>query len=311
MVQAAGAAAVGAGETAAPAVELEAVRVAAALSEDFEGPGIGMITPDGLAFEMDPGNCRCARAALCPIDPAVGPPVEAVGRGMRILQSEPAQPDFRVGIRPVILIPVRVKEKVRGIQYPHAAASREDAGGDVESGNEVFCRLECAVLIAVFENADPVPARNALGRRGRRFVIHGAEVLVVLNDLESGGERVLEELDHPKAASGVEVEVERLADQRFRSHQFHFKAGCDLERVHSLPGRERLGVVCNGTAALELGDKLGERLVHGRCWGLGRQFRGCREPECGKPKCTEQRPSILGDCSTSGRWFEAGTRVFG
>ena len=75
VVQAARRAAVGPGKRSAKLVELKAERVAAALGEDFEDFCAGVVAPDILSTHALTLNLIGRRAAVGPVDPAVGAPV--------------------------------------------------------------------------------------------------------------------------------------------------------------------------------------------------------------------------------------------
>src|SRR5262245_54508925 len=62
-----------AGEEPAAAVEVEAPHVAAAFAEQLESPGARVVAPDAL-LELDPAHPGRHRAALEPVEPAVGAP---------------------------------------------------------------------------------------------------------------------------------------------------------------------------------------------------------------------------------------------
>src|SRR5262245_18003506 len=86
IVKAARIAAVMPREQPALGIDLDAESVAAAFSEDFIAPALGMITPDELTQRVhrrliDNGTDDIAAdgAALRRVQPAVGPPLQAVG----------------------------------------------------------------------------------------------------------------------------------------------------------------------------------------------------------------------------------------
>src|SRR5262249_20739349 len=118
VVQAAVLAPVGAGVDAAGAVEGEAGGVAAALGGQLEDVPLGVVAPDGLAEEVGrrlragglDAHLGGAGAAVGAVDPAVGPPRQAAGDGVGVLQAEARQVDLGPLDGPVATVAVGVEE---------------------------------------------------------------------------------------------------------------------------------------------------------------------------------------------------------
>ena len=88
------------GVDAAQIIDFDAEGIAAPFGEDFEPLLFGVIAPDVLADHVDRG-ILAARAhnvggdgtAVGAVKPAVGPPAQAVGAGVGVLQAEALQMD--------------------------------------------------------------------------------------------------------------------------------------------------------------------------------------------------------------------------
>ena len=226
-------ASVGAGIEPSLGVHGEAEIVVPALGEELEDLFPGMVAPDGLSLEVEPrpllagladgGRGGASRAA---VKPAVRSPEQAVGDGVEVLQAEAFQVHRRGTVGHVVPIRVRVEEQIRGIQHPDAAAPGQCRAADVQSSDEVLLSLVAAVAVPVFQDGDPVPARDMTGwRRGRKAVVLDAPEAVMGNDLQAGGEGKLEILNHPDPPPFVEGHVQRLPDLRLGGDGVQLKRG--------------------------------------------------------------------------------------
>ena len=242
-VPAAGLPAVVPGEEPAGSVHLQAEVVASALGEQFEAPGLGVITPDHAALIVDPGSVRridsgtghvtSRGAALSPIEPTVHSPDQSVGDGVGVLQAEPLEVDRRRPVRHVVEVPVGIEEQVRGVHHPHPAAAAHGRVGHVQAILKDLVAIVSAVAGGVLVNGDHIAPAVVMRGRRRHLVVMRAVVAVPADHLHARGERVLPELGDPEAPAGVEAEVGRLCHQRFRQHQFHHQI---VRRLH-LPKR--------------------------------------------------------------------------
>ena len=230
-VEAAAVAAVVAGERAPLAVERQRPRIASALREQLEDVGLGVIAPDGLAEKRHAADARRARAAVHAVEPSIGAPRQAVGERVRVLEPEAGQPHFGLAVGEPVAGRVPIEEQVWRVHDPDTAVAGQDAGGDVQAGDDVLVRLERSIAVLVLEHRDLVGAPHMIRRRRRHAVVAGAEVLVVRGDGESRGKWILQVLHDPQASAIVEVQVDRLADHRFRRDQLHRQPGECLERA--------------------------------------------------------------------------------
>ena len=114
------AAVIGAVEQSASTVEIEPPRIAAAFAEQLERFRHGMVAPDTL-LELDAADIRRHGAPLAAIQPAVRSPRQRVRDAVRVFHAEACEQHFRIAIRPVVPITVRVKQQVGRLQHEHAA----------------------------------------------------------------------------------------------------------------------------------------------------------------------------------------------
>jgi hypothetical protein len=202
IVHATGGATVGAGEDAALAVDVQAEGIAAAFGVDFEDLAAGMVAPDALAFPLHvfgggAADIAGGGAAVGAVEPAVHAPLQAGGDAVGVLQAEATERDFGIAVRKAVVIGIRIAEEVRRIEHPDAAAAGDGGAGDVEAGDDVGVLVEGAVAIRVFEDGDLVRTLFT-ARRGQGDLVElGAQVLVVTDDFQSGGELVLAILRDP------------------------------------------------------------------------------------------------------------------
>ncbi len=105
-----------------------------------------------------PGDVAGDGAALGAVEPAIGAPAQAVGDRVRILQAEAFQMHDRDrrSARRVVLR--RIKEQVRRIEHPDAAAAASDRRGDVQAFEKGGVLVEDAVALRVFVDGDAVLA---------------------------------------------------------------------------------------------------------------------------------------------------------
>ena len=95
-------------------------------------------------------------------------------------------------------------------------------------------RFELPVAIFVLENRDLVGSTVVMRRWRRNLVENCSQISVVLDDLQSGGKGILQVLNHPQPPALVEVEVQRLTDDRFAGDCGH------LQSLHHLEMSKRL-----------------------------------------------------------------------
>ena len=168
--------------------------------------------------------------ALRRVEPAVGPPAQAVDDRVRVFQAEPLKVDLRVAVGHVVVVPVGIEEQVRRVEHPDASAAAQRRRGDVQPVHERLVPVEDAVAVGVFVNRDLVSAANMMRRRRRHLVIDGAPDAVVAEHLEPGRERVLQILHDPEPAALVEAQAHRLADDRLGQDQIDLRGRREPER---------------------------------------------------------------------------------
>ena len=198
---------IGSNKDASLTVEIKGPGISTAFRKQLECFGHGVVAPDCLAQKFDSFHMTGRGTALHPIKPTVWAPVQIVSHRMSIFEAEAGKADFRVAVRHIILIAVRIEQQVRWIQNENPTATHRNAGGNVQTSDKILVRLEPAVSVAVLQNRDLVGAANMMGRWQRDLVKDCAQVFVVLHDLESSRERVLNVLHHPEATSLIEVEI--------------------------------------------------------------------------------------------------------
>ena len=112
---------VGPGVGAAILVELEADRIAATLGKNLEYLPPRVVAPDPLAKQPNALDFQIRGAAGGAVQPAVGSQVEAGRQRVRIFKTEPGKMHFRITVRNVVTVPVRIEEEVGRLQNPDSA----------------------------------------------------------------------------------------------------------------------------------------------------------------------------------------------
>src|SRR4030095_14064860 len=125
----------------------------------------------------------CRGAALDPIEPTIGSPAEIVRDSVSIFETKTGKADLGIAVRDVVVIAIGIKQQIGRVQHKDAAAPDCNAGGNIQSCDKVFLRLEESVPVLVLENRDLVRAVHMTGRWHWNFVKDRAQVFVVLNNL--------------------------------------------------------------------------------------------------------------------------------
>src|SRR5439155_25087807 len=99
---------IGPGDDVPMFVEVEAPGIAAAFREQLKLARDRVVTPDALVKLYAADICRYP-APLRAVKPSIRPPGQRVGKRMRVCQAEAAQQHFRVAVRNVVVVPVRIK----------------------------------------------------------------------------------------------------------------------------------------------------------------------------------------------------------
>ena len=237
VVQAARRATVGPGKCSAKFVEFKAERVAAALGEDFEDFCAGVVAPDILSPHALTLNLIGRRAAVGPVDPAVGAPVQAARERVRVLQSEAREMHLGITVGDVVVVFVGIKKQVGRVEDPRAAVAGQHARREVKAGEKRFVVREGSVAIFVLQDRDHIGTAHAARRWRWHAVKFRADVLIVACDGEAGRKRILEILHDPHPPTRVELEVDRLTDERL--------AGDEFDRI-ALRGNKPFYTFCRG-----------------------------------------------------------------
>ena len=103
--------------------------------------------------------------------------------------------------------------------------------------------VEDAVAVGVLVDGDLVLAAEVMRRRRRDLVVHGPPDAIVADHLQPGGIGILQVLHDPEPAALVEVDGDRLPDDRLGQHQLELEVVGDLEsgrgpRRGPSPGRD-------------------------------------------------------------------------
>ena len=139
----------------------------------------------------------------------------------------------------VVVILVGVEEKVRRIQHPQTSPAFHASRRDVQPIDERLVLVEDTVAIRVLVNGDLIKATRAARRRLGNLVIHRAPPLVLADDVQSGGRRILKILHHPHPPALIEVEEHRLTDDGFREDEFDFQIVGNGEGLRGFCGADR------------------------------------------------------------------------
>ena len=117
-----GIAPVRAGDGIAVSIEIQPPGIAASFGKQFERTGARVIAPDAL-LEADAADVGGDRASLGAVEPAIGAPLQGVGKGVGIVHAETAQQHLRVAIGHVVAVAVGIKEQVRRLDDENAAGA--------------------------------------------------------------------------------------------------------------------------------------------------------------------------------------------
>ena len=185
--------------------------ICAALADDLEEFFRGMITPDG-AIQFCARAIRRARFAdggsrldaMASVEPAVGPPFEAVQDIMTNDVVIPAvEQDFRRPVGNIIAVAIGDENEIRGAGSKYTTEAKRDAGELLSLVPKHLALIEMANAFGVFEN------KNAI-------VLVRIEVYLVIG--------IGIELGNPQAATVVKGHGDGLMDIRLGSEHCHLKA---------------------------------------------------------------------------------------
>ena len=229
-------------------IELHAEGVAAALREHLISTCLRVIPPDVLAhgknlilIETGPGHLGRHRAALRRVEPAVRPPAQAIDHRVRVLQPESGQVHNRIAVRNVVSVFVRIKKQIRRIQHPDPATAVSQRGRDVKAVDEGFVPVKHAIAVGVLVDGNLVASANVVGRRRRHLVVDRTPVVVATGHPETSRVRVLLILHNPHAAPLVEVQENRLLNQRLGEELIQLEVIEHLKLLERFSRRMRPG----------------------------------------------------------------------
>ena len=221
IMHAARVAVVGAGEGAAVAVEIEAIRIAAAFGEDLKAFGRWMIAPNRLAEKFDALNLSCACAAVRAVNPAVRSPAQAIRARVSVLQSKAGEMHRGVAIGNVVAILVRIKKQVRRHQHPCSTTTGDYAARHVQAVEESLVLGENAIAVGVLVDSNLVLATKMVGRGRRHLIKYCTQVLVVLQNLDTCWKGILQILSHPHSPAFIKIHIEWLRYCRLMGYYLH------------------------------------------------------------------------------------------
>ena len=150
-----------------------------------------MIPPDQLAHRVDkrflvdarPNHVAGDRAPLRPVKPAVWSPTKTVRDRVRVFETEAGEMHFGIAVGDVIVVPVRIKEQVRRVHHPDAAATAANRRADIQAFEKSFVLVENAVAVGVLVDRDLVRANEMMRRWRRHLVVDGAPEIVATEHL--------------------------------------------------------------------------------------------------------------------------------
>ena len=144
-------------------VEIEAPGIARALGEDLELPRAGVEAPDAgvdlpalLGRRTRLADHRVREDAVAAVEPAVGPPGEAVQGLVRVLHRPTVE--HHLGLARTVLRVLRDEHQFRRGADPHPAVADLDAAHEVEPLEEDGALRVAAVAVDVLEDEDAVAA---------------------------------------------------------------------------------------------------------------------------------------------------------
>ena len=209
-------------------VEIETPRIAETVGDNFEAILRRMIAPDAAVdvlavnhrdlfgkrlalfeeFSAVGGfaDRRAGREALAAIEPAIGPPVEAVERFMAVLDAPAGETNLDGGVSLVVAVLVRDEEEIRRRAEPETVEAHRDGRGKRDAFDEDLAGVEFPVAVGVFEDDDAAVA--VVGEAGL-----AGFVVAIFRD--------------PHAPAVVPAKGHRLGDHRFGGGEFRFEASGD------------------------------------------------------------------------------------
>ena len=147
--------------------------------------------------------------------------------------------DLGVAVGHVVAVAVGIEEQVRRIQHPDAPAPVRHGGRDVQAVHERLVPVVDAVAIGILVDRDLILAAEMVGRGRGDLVVDGPPDPVVADHPQARGKRILQVLHHPEPPAFVEVDRDRLPDDRLGQDELELEVVGDLEAGQGRAGRER------------------------------------------------------------------------
>ena len=138
----------------------------------------------GVSLTAGPRDVSRDRAAVGAVEPAVGPPAQAVGARVRVLQTETLQMHDGRPARSVAVVLGRIEEQIRRIEHPDAAAAVGDGRDDVHAVEKDGVLVVDAASLRVLVDRDDVPAAKVMWGRRRDLVVDDAPENIAAQNLQ-------------------------------------------------------------------------------------------------------------------------------
>ena len=124
--------------------------------------------------------------------------------GVGIFHAKTGEQNFRVPIRLIVPVLIRVEKQIGGLQNKNTSAANGEAGCQVKAIDKGFCLPVSAFFIGRGENCDLVRALGPVGWRGRDTVPFGSKKLILGYGLQANRVGVLKIFKNPQAAFFIE-----------------------------------------------------------------------------------------------------------
>ena len=152
-------------------------------------------------------------------------------------------------VRDVVLVSIRIKEKVGRVHDPDTIVSMSERGNHVQPVEEGLMEVIFPIAIGIFMDSDLVTTCEFLmggagkWRRGWHLVKDLAEVFVPSEYFESCRIGILYILHDPEPPAFVEVHEERLPDLGLTENGLHGQSSAGLKQIEGLLGGRGLALV--------------------------------------------------------------------
>ena len=199
------------------------------------------------------------------VEPAIWTEDDAIAHGVRVLEAKAREMHDGRTVRNVVAVGIRIEQQVRRVHHPDASVGAHGGIGHIKAILEDRVLVVDPVVLRRFVDRDDIGATVMIGRSRRNVVVVGPVIFIAADHTDARGIGILAILRHPEAAAGVEAEVRRLGDLRFRQQQIDSEV---RRRTHLRIGvgrRKRLAVELFGATEhpvrlTEHGERRGSRL---------------------------------------------------